>query len=160
MSSAPDVERFSGTKWEECHDFIAAIRARALWEGKQRDPGWMADFATPLFWGTALEWHCRLPQDVRQDWFKLENALVDRWPCQKNDDKHEARPTPAAAPSIKVNEKPNLPLQGVLKLALNGSNENFYVARSTLACFVTTDIKEALRVRCDSSPNATLLERM
>lgn len=74
------VERFKGTDWEECDDFVAAVRARALWEGKQRDPAWIADFAAPLFSRTALSWHCRLPQDVRQDWFKLEIALIDRWP--------------------------------------------------------------------------------
>lgn len=63
-----------------------AIRARALWEGKQRDPAWIADFAAPLFWRKALSWHGRLPQDVRQDWFKLEAALFDRWPEPEEDD--------------------------------------------------------------------------
>ncbi|KAG8937664.1 hypothetical protein FRC00_002791 [Tulasnella sp. 408] len=87
MASAPEVERFEGTKWEECHDFIAAIRARALWEGKQRDPGWMADFAAPLFWGKALSWHGQLPRDVRQDWFELEAALLKRWSPPEDDDK-------------------------------------------------------------------------
>ncbi|KAG8900780.1 hypothetical protein FRC00_011239 [Tulasnella sp. 408] len=75
-----EVERFKGTSWEECNEFILAIRTRALWEGKQRDPSWMADFAGTYFWQSALLWHCGLPQDVRQDWFKLEIALLSRWP--------------------------------------------------------------------------------
>ncbi|KAG8959758.1 hypothetical protein FRC00_001279 [Tulasnella sp. 408] len=86
MSSAPHVERFKGTNWEECHDFIAAIRARALWEGKQRDSAWKADFAAPLFWGKALWWHNKLPEDVREDWSRLETALLDRWPPQGDED--------------------------------------------------------------------------
>ncbi|KAG8928758.1 hypothetical protein FRC00_001662 [Tulasnella sp. 408] len=85
-SPPPTVESFKGANWEECHKFIVAIRARALWEGKQRDPAWIADFAAPLFWRKALSWHCRLPEDVRQDWSKLEIALIDRWPEPEDDD--------------------------------------------------------------------------
>ncbi|KAG8915558.1 hypothetical protein FRC00_002905 [Tulasnella sp. 408] len=86
MSSPPPVERFKGTGWEECDDFISAIRARALWEGKQRDSAWKADFAAPLFSRKALSWHSRLPEDVRDDWSKLEIALLDRWPAPDDDE--------------------------------------------------------------------------
>lgn len=72
----------------------------------------------------------------------------------------EVRPTPAAAPSMNLNEKSNLPLQGVLKLVLHGSNKDYYVALRSALCVATTDMRQALRVRCDSLPNATLLERM
>ncbi|KAG8928759.1 hypothetical protein FRC00_001663, partial [Tulasnella sp. 408] len=85
MSSAPHVECFKGTDWEECHEFVAAIRARALWEGKQRDAAWKADFAAPLFWRKALLWHSQLPEDVREDWNKLEAALLKRWPPPEDD---------------------------------------------------------------------------
>ncbi|KAG8915176.1 hypothetical protein FRC00_006909 [Tulasnella sp. 408] len=85
MSSAPHVERFKGTDWEECQEFIVAIRARALWEGKQRDPAWKADFAGPLFWRKALLWHTQLSEDVRDDWNKLEVALLKRWPPPEDD---------------------------------------------------------------------------
>ncbi|KAG8900915.1 hypothetical protein FRC00_010204, partial [Tulasnella sp. 408] len=86
MSSAEDAEcttlvlLFKGTSWEECNDFIRAIRATAWREGKQRDDAWMADFAALHFSQGALSWHSRLPRDVRQDWSKLETALLDRWP--------------------------------------------------------------------------------
>ncbi|KAG8921285.1 hypothetical protein FRC01_000323, partial [Tulasnella sp. 417] len=86
MSSGPPVEHFKGTSWEECDEFILAIHKRAFWEGKQRDPGWMADFAAINFSRKARSWHARLPEDVRQDWSKLEKALVDRWPAPDDDD--------------------------------------------------------------------------
>ncbi|KAG8937665.1 hypothetical protein FRC00_002792 [Tulasnella sp. 408] len=86
MSSPPPVELFKGTNWEECHKFVLAIRTRALWEGKQRDSAWMADFAATYFWHKALPWHSRLPEDVRQDWSKLELALFDRWSLPEDDD--------------------------------------------------------------------------
>ncbi|KIO16979.1 hypothetical protein M407DRAFT_33375 [Tulasnella calospora MUT 4182] len=117
MSSAPRVERFKGTGWEECHEFIVAIPARAFWEGKQRDSAWIADFAATLFWRKALSWHGQLPQDVRQDWFKLEAALFDRWSEPEAHDEPQINPTPAAAPSLNPNDKANHPLQGVLNYA-------------------------------------------
>ncbi|KAG8915178.1 hypothetical protein FRC00_006911, partial [Tulasnella sp. 408] len=147
MSSTPDVERFKGTKWEECHEFISAIRARALSEGKQRDPGWMADFAAPLFWGKALSWHLRLPQDVRQDWFKLEVALADRWPSPEDEDEPVVQPIPAAAPSLNRNDNSNRLLQGVLKVVVDGSNTEYYVKGpdGNLECHLTKDMRDALR---------------
>lgn len=80
------VDAFKGTDWEECNTFIRALRLRALWEGKQRDPAWVADFAAPHFSHKALLWHSRLPQDVRQDWFKLETALLERWAPPEGDE--------------------------------------------------------------------------
>ncbi|KAG8924100.1 hypothetical protein FRC01_011944 [Tulasnella sp. 417] len=86
MSSAPPVERFKGTGWEECEEFILAIRARAFWEGKQEESAWMAGFAATNFSRKALSWHARLPEDVRRDWSKLEVALLDKWPPPEDDD--------------------------------------------------------------------------
>lgn len=82
------VEPFKGKDWEECNKFIREIRARALWEGKQRDSAWIADFAAPQFSHKALSWHCRLPEEVQQDWSKLVIALVDRWPLLEDDDEY------------------------------------------------------------------------
>ncbi|KIO19585.1 hypothetical protein M407DRAFT_146705 [Tulasnella calospora MUT 4182] len=160
MSSAPDVEPFKGTGWEECYDFIVAIRARALWEGKQRDSAWIADFAAPLFRRKALSWHGRLPQDVRQDWFKLEAALFDRWPEPEDDDEPDIQPTPAAAPSLNSTDKANFALQGVLKVVIDGLNTNRYVKEESGVCSLTNDAKEAVRTRCNTLSGATLLERI
>ncbi|KAG8907207.1 hypothetical protein FRC00_012062 [Tulasnella sp. 408] len=80
------VELFKGTDWKECDAFVRALRSRALWEGKQRDPAWIADFASPLFSRKALLWHSRLPLDTRLDWFKLENALLEEWLPSEEDD--------------------------------------------------------------------------
>ncbi|KAG8959274.1 hypothetical protein FRC00_001760 [Tulasnella sp. 408] len=86
MSTPPPVERFKGTGWEECEEFVIAIRNRAFWIGKQRDSAWMADFAATNLGRKALLWHSRLPEDVRHDWSKLEAALFDRWPPPEDDD--------------------------------------------------------------------------
>lgn len=162
MSSAPPVELFKGKDWEECDNFIRAIRARALWEGKQRDLTWMADFAAPQFSQKALSWHCRLPEDVQQDWSKLVIALLDRWPFPEDDDNPQIKPTPAAALSLNTNGSVGHPLQGALKVVLNESDKNYYVrARaSDSICTLTTDASEAIRVRCSFVSDVTLLERI
>ncbi|KIO17392.1 hypothetical protein M407DRAFT_32951 [Tulasnella calospora MUT 4182] len=166
MSSPPPVERFQGTSWEECQEFILAIRAHASWERKQRDPAWMADFAANYFWHHALTWHSRLPKDIRQDWSKLEIALLDRWPVPE-DDLPQIRPTPAAAPPLaaapppNTNEIPNHLLQGLLKLVLDGSYINYYVklGNRSMGCS-TSDPSEATHVRCIASSGGILLERI
>ncbi|KIO16978.1 hypothetical protein M407DRAFT_33374 [Tulasnella calospora MUT 4182] len=160
MSSPPPVELFKGTNWEECHKFILAIRTRALWEGKQRDSAWMADFAATCFWHKALPWHSRLPEDVRQDWSKLEIALFDRWPLLEDEDDSRVKPIAAAAPSLNLNIKSDPPLQGVLKLVLGDSNPSYYLKPPGPVCDLTSDRNEALRVRCNSSPSGTLLEQI
>lgn len=80
------VEEFKGIGWEECNHFIRAIRAVAWKEGKLRDLAWTADFASLHFSHKALKWHCRLPQDVRENWAKLQVALLDRWSPPDDDD--------------------------------------------------------------------------
>lgn len=161
MSSAPHVDPFTGTDWEECNGFIRALRFRALWEGKQRDPAWIADFAAPHFSHQALAWHCRLPQDVRQDWFKLEAAMIERWAPSENNDGVQIEPTPAAAPSINHTKKAEPPHQGVIKVVIDESDKNRYLKLGgpNTDCRLTDDVGEALRVRCNSLSNATLLER-
>ncbi|KAG9031815.1 hypothetical protein FS837_002884 [Tulasnella sp. UAMH 9824] len=161
MSSAPQVERFKGTGWEECDEFISAIRARALWEGKQRDSAWKADFATPLFSGKALSWHSRLPEDVREDWSKLEIALLDRWPPSDDHEKPQIQPTPAAAaPSQDRDDKANHRIQSVLKVVLDEFNKAYYLKSFGEWCDLTSDRNEALRVGCNSLSSATQLERI
>lgn len=73
------VDFFKGNDWEDCTAFIQAIRQAAWAESRLQDPLWMANLASLYFSGRALSWHAKLPLDVRQDWFKLEGALVDRW---------------------------------------------------------------------------------
>ncbi|KAG8920564.1 hypothetical protein FRC01_000699, partial [Tulasnella sp. 417] len=75
------------------------------------DGEWMANFASLHFSGRALKWHSDLPLDVRQDWFKLEKALLERWspPEDEGDNQPENAivPTPAAAsfPPIQSKKK-------------------------------------------------------
>ncbi|KAG8902435.1 hypothetical protein FRC00_007971 [Tulasnella sp. 408] len=87
MASNPKIKFFKGSNWDECIAFIQAIRAAAWAEGKLRDPAWMADFSSLYFSHKSLPWYSKLPIEVRQDWFKLEAALVDRWAPDDEDDR-------------------------------------------------------------------------
>ncbi|KAG8913257.1 hypothetical protein FRC01_004634 [Tulasnella sp. 417] len=68
----------------------------------------MADFAATYILHEALVWHSRLPEDVRQDWVKLEPALLDQWPIPKNDRELRIQPTPAAADEREKLQAPSL----------------------------------------------------
>ncbi|KAG9036309.1 hypothetical protein FS837_001703, partial [Tulasnella sp. UAMH 9824] len=132
--SPPPVELFKGTSWEECNKFILEIRTRAMWEGKQRDFAWMADFAATYLWQDAMWWHCRLPQDVRQDWLKLETALVDKWAPPNAS--AQISPTPAAA---------DAPQEGILKVVSDEVNTEYYLQFNYNHCTFTTSASEAGR---------------
>ncbi|KIO19584.1 hypothetical protein M407DRAFT_30775 [Tulasnella calospora MUT 4182] len=146
MSSAPPVENFKGNSWEECDDFILAIHKRAFWEGKQRDSGWMADFAATNFSRKARLWHSRLPEDVRHDWSKLEIALLERWSPPEDDDEPQIEPNPAAAPLPNRSKTADRPLEGLLKVVLDESNTSYYVRFDDSVCNLTTDASEAIRL--------------
>ncbi|KAG8923166.1 hypothetical protein FRC01_013129, partial [Tulasnella sp. 417] len=118
----------------------------------------MADFAAGYFWQKAMSWHCRLPPDVRQDWLKLEIALVDRWPPPEDDDEPQTTPTPAAAPSLNRDDKLDPLSQSVLKVVWDQSDTDYYLTRPPPVCEVTRDKDQALQVRCNSLAGATLIE--
>lgn len=90
---------------------------------------------------------CRYPH-----WGSLAHAAI----------RPQIRPTPAAAPSLNRNNEANHSLQGVLRVVFDQSNTNYYVKRPVPGpkCSLTKEANEALRVRCDSLPSATLLERI
>ncbi|KAG8980543.1 hypothetical protein FRB90_007652, partial [Tulasnella sp. 427] len=67
---------------DECRKFVRSIRMRAQIEGKINDPRWMCETAYAYFDGDALEWHASLPVDVKNDWHRLERALLIDFPRQ------------------------------------------------------------------------------
>lgn len=73
----------------------------------------------------------------------------------------QIEPTPAAAPSINHTKKAEPPHQGVIKVVIDESDKNRYLKLGgpNTDCRLTDDVGEALRVRCNSLSNATLLER-
>lgn len=72
----------------------------------------------------------------------------------------QIKPTPAAAPSPTGNDNPGRSLQGVLKIVLDDPNKNCYVKFTQSFCDLTTEARDAIRVRCNFVSGATLLERM
>ncbi|KAG8920769.1 hypothetical protein FRC01_000608 [Tulasnella sp. 417] len=75
----------------------------------------MADIASLYFSSKTLSWHSKLPLEVRQDWFKLEEALVNRWASANQDDDSHIQPIPAAAPRPVDGDVSQSVVHGVLK---------------------------------------------
>ncbi|KAG8944437.1 hypothetical protein FRC04_001811 [Tulasnella sp. 424] len=155
------VNDFRGRSGAECESFIKSLRIAAWKEGKLEDARWMANFASLHYSGKALKWHSALPLDIRQDWFKQEMALLERWPPpadESDDEQAESSivPTPAAAsllsaPAGKASEI------GVLQFVSISGNENpAYIAGPDAEgrCTLTTEVGEALRLRWDRSVNS------
>ncbi|KAG8918472.1 hypothetical protein FRC01_001838 [Tulasnella sp. 417] len=160
MSTTQDIEPFRGGGWDECSAFIQRIRAAAWKEGKLRDPGWIADFASLHLAGQALAWYFRLPPDIQEDWTKLQAALTEKWPFLGNDPSRQPNVSAAAAPSRERREKLGCMERGILKAIIAGKEATHYVQLrpNDNLCRVTTDPGKALRVRFDSQSNSQLFE--
>ncbi|KAG8914012.1 hypothetical protein FRC01_004264, partial [Tulasnella sp. 417] len=163
MSTTQAIKPFRGGSWEQCGAFVQCIRAAAWKEGKIRDPGWTADFASLHLAGEALAWYCDLTPDTQEDWRKLQAALAKRWPFSGDDRSEYAVPAAAAAaPSSKGSEKPGSTERGILKAIISGDKDAYYVQLSSddTICTLTTDTRKALCCRFDSQSNAKLFECM
>ncbi|KAG8960520.1 hypothetical protein FRC00_000144, partial [Tulasnella sp. 408] len=139
------VDSFRGNNSEECTTFIQAIREAAWAEGKLRDAAWMADLASLYFSSKAMSWHAKLPVEVRQDWFKLEVALVDRWaPADEGDE--FTQPVPAVAPKTSGADRNDGVMHGVLKAIPDDSQATpSYVQPGSLKYALMGDRETALR---------------
>ncbi|KAG9022446.1 hypothetical protein FS837_006355, partial [Tulasnella sp. UAMH 9824] len=167
MSSAPKrpekVEKFKGKNGVECENFIQTIRDVGWTEGKLQDGLWMANFASLHYSGKALKWHSDLPLDVRQDWFKQEKALLERWPPPDDvdDEVTSIMPTPAAAPDT-AGQTDKFCVTAVLAFSHENQNETLYVTYDDKdpGCTLTYDLESALRFRWHSGdePKMGILE--
>lgn len=78
---------FYGRSSEEAEDFIRAVNLQAFKANRMRDNAWIADFASTAFAGNALRSFRKLAPEIRGDWEKLQEALLNEYPT-----------TPAAGP--------------------------------------------------------------
>ncbi|KAG8999216.1 hypothetical protein FRB90_012127 [Tulasnella sp. 427] len=145
---------FRGKDGTECESFIHAVRRVAWEEGKMQESTWMANFASLHFSGRALKWQADLALDVRQDWIKLEKALLERWspPDIGNDDEHKLQPIPTPAPATNHPiEKEGVSDLGVLELVCKdeaGSTRSKYLGAGISdkgSCRFEQDISKAMK---------------
>ncbi|KAG8894843.1 hypothetical protein FRB99_000952, partial [Tulasnella sp. 403] len=74
------VFRGTDTNDSECEEFIEAVRRFAFDQGKQHDNQWIVDLVHKSLAGDALRWHAMLPQEIQNDWYRLQQALLTQFP--------------------------------------------------------------------------------
>ncbi|KAG8988909.1 hypothetical protein FRB94_000334 [Tulasnella sp. JGI-2019a] len=77
--SFPEPAPFTGGTLADCQKFILSVRKYARAVGRLRDPAWIADYVSCCLDGEAQIWHIRLPAEVKEDWVKLQIALVEHY---------------------------------------------------------------------------------
>ncbi|KAG8947270.1 hypothetical protein FRC04_010846 [Tulasnella sp. 424] len=77
--AGPGFSKFKGKSGKECDSFIRYIRRTAFEEGKHKDYEWMAGFASSLYSGRALRWHSKLEDEVRENWKRLEQEMIEEF---------------------------------------------------------------------------------
>ncbi|KAG8921286.1 hypothetical protein FRC01_000324 [Tulasnella sp. 417] len=122
----------------------------------------MADTASMFFADEALRWHSKLPLDVRQDWFKLEEALVEKWYSPPDGQDNEPHIVPAA-PAARVPQDKEKIIRfdhGIIKVIVEGSDTSLYMRwnQEDGDFIVTADSTHAARFRFDAGSSSRLLE--
>ncbi|KAG9012833.1 hypothetical protein FRB94_004979 [Tulasnella sp. JGI-2019a] len=81
LQSVPPVEwlSFSGGTSDSVLQFTQGVHRFAFAHGRQRDDGWMADYAYGCLSGQALNWFEDLDRDVKQDWARLRPTMINKF---------------------------------------------------------------------------------
>ncbi|KIO16600.1 hypothetical protein M407DRAFT_33745 [Tulasnella calospora MUT 4182] len=79
MDSEPGDIIFSGNGGLTCHQFIRAVRERAIEAGHQRNDEWMADYASIRFEGEALKWFESLNDETQISWKLLRRSILSHY---------------------------------------------------------------------------------
>jgi len=97
--SDEEVFDFTGSGGDECERFIQFIRRKARVAGKQRDDEWIMDLVFSSLSGRAVRWESTLKSDIRSNWDRFREALLDRYPADTGlpASPSSTVPTPAAA---------------------------------------------------------------
>ncbi|KAG8906559.1 hypothetical protein FRB99_006673 [Tulasnella sp. 403] len=144
-----DPLQFSGIDGVQCEEFIKIVRQRALAAGKQRDNDWIIDFVTPCFIGDALRFHATLDEEVRNNWWLLQCALLQKYPAPEE---RVVNYRSFAPPNPTIPSPASAPRQGLIRVHIKGTQSIYYVSRarineSWVGCHIpTTSTTEALRV--------------
>ncbi|KIO24619.1 hypothetical protein M407DRAFT_25959 [Tulasnella calospora MUT 4182] len=92
---------FYGGSGEEAEKFICAVRDKAINERKRTDNEWIVMYAESCLAGEVLRWYTYLDLDTKNNWEKLQQALLTRYPRGGTGDRlPNLVPTPAAAASV------------------------------------------------------------
>ncbi|KAG9032801.1 hypothetical protein FRB95_000967 [Tulasnella sp. JGI-2019a] len=75
-----DWASFSGGPSEDVLLFTRAVHRFAFTHYRHRDNDWMAAYAYGCLSGDALSWFEELERNVKQDWSKLQPAIVKKFP--------------------------------------------------------------------------------
>ncbi|KAG9047180.1 hypothetical protein FS837_002872 [Tulasnella sp. UAMH 9824] len=71
---------FHGGSGEEAEIFIRTVCDKAIDEGKQKDYEWTALYASSCLAGEALRWYASLDLNTQEDWKKLQQAILVKYP--------------------------------------------------------------------------------
>ncbi|KAG8912385.1 hypothetical protein FRC00_004621 [Tulasnella sp. 408] len=72
---------FYGKDGTEAEEFIRSVMKAAKAAGRLRDNSWIADEVSVAFAGNALRWYIGLDDETRNDWMRLQRAIVQNYPA-------------------------------------------------------------------------------
>lgn len=71
---------FYGVDGEEAEKFIRSVNKAAKAAGKLRDNDWIIEEVSVAFDSNALRWYIELDDETRNDWLRLQRAILQKYP--------------------------------------------------------------------------------
>ncbi|KAG8925348.1 hypothetical protein FRC01_010319 [Tulasnella sp. 417] len=138
---------FSGGSGEEAEKFISAVRGKAIDEGKQEDNKWIVTYASSCLAGEALRWYTYLGSDTKENWNKLQQALLTQYRRGGTDSPALILgPTPFAAVNPPA---PKVPRRGRIRISNSKNSIPHYLSKnlpSNNRISATSSIVDALEL--------------
>ncbi|KAG9024727.1 hypothetical protein FS837_005219 [Tulasnella sp. UAMH 9824] len=148
---------FHGGSGEEAEKFIGTIRDKAIDEGKRKDYEWILTYAESCFAGEALRWYTHLDSQTKNNWEKLQQAVLIQYPRGGREAPAiNLVPTPAAAASAV--SAPSATRRGRIRISNSSSSKHHYLSKLLPFDYrveSTASISEALELEWSASSSGS-----
>ncbi|KAG9046810.1 hypothetical protein FS837_003629 [Tulasnella sp. UAMH 9824] len=159
---------FYGGSGEEAENFVRVVRDKAINEGKRKDNEWIVAYAESCLAGEALRWYAYLDSDTRNNWEKLQQALLMQYPRGGTAGPPlnvvpapAAATPPAPAAAVPPAPAPKATRRGRIRVSKTSSSEPHYFSKhlsSQNRIATTSSLADALQV--EWSPDSDGLQTL
>ncbi|KAG8926252.1 hypothetical protein FRC00_003068 [Tulasnella sp. 408] len=160
QSSASKELVFYGRDGIEAEEFIRSVLKAAKAAGRLRDDRWILDEVYVAFAGDALRWYIELDAETRNDWLRLQRAVMQQYPppsrrSWSGSDHSATRPLIIPIPAAAAPSLSSFPLMGAskkyfyIRAMRQDAAKTLYVGTKDEDVVLVTSRDDAIMVRHD-----------
>ncbi|KIO16408.1 hypothetical protein M407DRAFT_33945, partial [Tulasnella calospora MUT 4182] len=114
----------------DAEKFICAVRDKAIDEGKDEDNKWIVKYASSCLAGEAVRWFVYLDSNTKNNWEKLQQALLTQYPRGGTAAGLALNLVPSAPAAASFAPAPKVTRRGRIKISNSSSFATHYVSKN------------------------------